>query len=341
MRDLVIRVDAGGRTGFGHAMRSLSLAEFLREHFGIATTFYSNPYAKLEGMFGQHGFGYVLNDGLSEIDFLRKARDDAPGSTILIDRLFPYSGNDIKGLGGDTKTIMLGNECEGMHECDYAVFPSAHLSAQAILELQQSVGHARFFFGPDYVILNQSAIAFLDRREDATQHSHIAVTTGASDPEGVLIWALQRMNDGGLDIPVKALYGFDFCHKAELMSMRQGLRSNIEVRKFNYGDLFSSRLALSAFGTVTYELIYAGIPVITVGHATPNDLGGEALQGRYGCNRHLGLFREVNRERLVSCIRDLWNWEEGLAAMRQKQAGLIDGRGLERMGRIVYSCCSD
>ena len=340
MRKLLIRADAGGNLGFGHVSRCLSLAESVRAHYGIWIVFYSNPYAKLEEIYRKHGFEYVSNEDLSEAELLRKMGNDAPGSTILIDVQFPYGRDDIRSLGTGVKTVMLGNLCDGMRECDYVIFPSAHLGDQEILDLRKYDNRSKFLHGLDYVIINQSIMTFLDRREDSIPRPHIAITTGASDPEGILIRVLRWMNESDLDIPVKALYGFDFCHKAELASMLPKLRPNIEVKRFNYDDLFSSRLALSAFGVVTYELIYAGIPVITVGHATPNDLGGKALQGRYRCNHHLGLFREVSREQLVSCVRDLWGQEEGLAVMRRNQAGLIDGGGLERIGRIIYSCCS-
>lgn len=341
MRELIIRVDAGGRAGFGHAMRSLSIAKFLREHYGIAATFYSNPYAKLEDLYRLHGFECVLNDGLSEMDFLRKMAGDTSGSTILIDRLFPFNGSDIRSLESDVKTVMLGNVCEGMYECDYAIFPSAHLSDRAVLNLRRSNGRAKVFSGLDFVVIDRPVIDFLDLQKKDVQRPYVAVTTGASDPEGILIQVLRWIRESDLGIPVKALYGFDFCHKTELRSMLPGLGLGIEAKEFNYSDLFSSRLALSAFGITTYELIYANIPVITVGHAEPNDLGGRELQRRYGCNFHLGLFREVGKEQLISCIRDLWNREGGLAKMRRNQAGLIDGGGLRRIAQIVFSCCAD
>jgi len=341
MRRLIIRADAGESVGFGHVVRSLSLAEFLRENYGIRITFYSNPYTKLKKMCGQHGFECVFNDGLSEAEFLRKIGSDDPESVVLIDNRFPYSSDDIHGLGSAVRTIMLGNACDGMHECDYTIFPSGHLDGHAVLEMEQSRGRARLLYGLDYVIIGRSVIDSRNRRRDVGSLAYVAIVAGASDPVGILTQTLRLVNESDLDIPVKALYGFDFCHRAELESLLPELRPGIEAKAFNYDDLFSSRLALSAFGITTYELIYAGIPVVTVGHIRANDLGGRVLQRRYGCNHHLGLFQEVGGEQLISCIQDLWDREDGLAAMRQKQAGLIDGRGLERIGQIVYSCCSD
>lgn len=338
MRRFVIRADAGEKVGFGHILRSLSLAKFLRTHYGIVAVFYSNPYKKLESTYRQNGFEYILNSGLSEIEFLNKIGDDAPGSIVFIDRLFPYGRDTIQNLRDRLKIIMFQNECEGMYECDYAVFPSAHLSDQMILSPQWSRARAKFLYGPDYVIINESVIAFLNQQRGAKPRPYIAITTGASDPEGILVRTLEWINESEIDVPVKALYGFDFCHRSELEFMFPKLKPSIEVREFNYDDLFSARLAISAFGVTTYELVYANIPVITIGHVQKNALGSEILQKRYGCNYHLGLFREVTREQLISAIQVLWNHEEKLAVIKRNQQGLIDGKGLERLGQII-SCC--
>jgi hypothetical protein len=82
-------------------------------------------------------------------------------------------------------------------------------------------------------------------------------------------------------------------------------------------------------------LVYANIPVITVGHIERNDLAGEWLQRRYACSHHLGLFRNVTADQLISAIQLIWNDEAKLAEMRSMQRGLIDGRGLDRIGAII------
>ncbi len=338
MSKFIIRADAGGEFGFGHIVRSLSLANSLRSHHGITAVFYSNPYTELERLYRRNRFKYIFNNGLSEIEFLHKIGDDAPGSIVFIDKLYPYGRNAIRSLRDKLKLIMFQNECEGMYECDYAIFPSAHLSDEMIQNSLWSSARAKFLYGPDYIIINESIIAFLDKQRGANRHPHIAITTGASDPAGILIRALEWINKSEIEVPIKALYGFDHLHKSELESMLPKLKPSIEVREFNYEDLFSCRLAISAFGVGTYELIYANIPVITIGHIERNALGGEVLQKRYGCNYHLGLFGEVTCEELISAIQLLWNNEGEMAAIKRNQQGLIDGKGLERIGEII-SCC--
>ena len=79
MRKFIIRTDAGGEIGFGHAMRSLSLAKHLRDTYGIETLFCSNPYDKLENFYQSSGFQYALNGGKSEPKFLEEIKNRYPG----------------------------------------------------------------------------------------------------------------------------------------------------------------------------------------------------------------------------------------------------------------------
>lgn len=335
MRRFIIRTDAGENVGFGHVVRSLCLAKYLRNHYGIETIFYSNSYKKLENIYQKNRFQYVFNGDLSEIELLHKIGEDNPDSILFIDKLFPYDRDTIRDLRNKLKIIMFHNECEGMYESDYAIFPSAHLSDEIIQNRKWSKGHTKFLYGPDYIIINEEIIDFLKYNKPVVSMPYIVVTTGASDPEGILIQVMEWFNESEISAHLQALYGFDFHYKAELESMLPHLKPTIKVKEFNYSDLFSASLAISAFGVTTYELIYANIPVATLGHIKKNSVGAKILQGRYGCNYHLGLFKEITRDQFITSIQFLWNHEEELAIIRKNQQNLIDGRGLERLGQII------
>lgn len=324
--------------GFGHALRSLALAKYFRNRFEIETVFYSNPYEKLESLYQKNAFQYIFNRGLSEIELLHKIGDDNPDSILFIDKLFPYDRYTIRDLRNKLKIIMFHNECEGMYESNYAIFPSAHLSDEIIQNQQWSKVHAKFLYGPDYVIINEQVVDFSEHYKTAVSMPYIAITTGVSDPEGILIQTLEWFNESEITANIKALYGFDFYHKGKLEEMLPYLKPTIEVKGFSYSDLFSSRLAISAFGVTSYELIYANIPVITLGHIQKNAMGGEILQRRYACNYHLGLFKEITRDQFISAIQLLWNCEEALRAIKKNQKNLIDGNGLKRLSKIIFDC---
>ena len=337
MSQFIIRADAGDEVGFGHVVRSLSLAKYLRAQFGLEAIFYSNPYPKLTKLYGQNGFEFSLNDNLSEIDFLSSIGKKNPGAIIFIDKLFPYGREAIRNLKQNLNIIMFQNECEGMYESDYAIFPSAHLSEALIQNPNWKNAPAKFLYGPDFVVINQEVTSLINQPGEINSHPYIAITTGASDPEGLLIKILEWINESKRDLPIRFLVGFDFCHRSKLEAMLIDLKPGVEVKEFAYSDLFAARLAISTFGVTTYELVYANVPVISIGHKSRNAIGSEALQNRYGCTYHLGLFDEVTKEQFESTILHFWNNEEVIAKMIRKQQGLIDGLGLERLAKIIYN----
>lgn len=339
MRRFIIRTDAGGEIGFGHAMRSVSLAKHLRDFYGIKAIFYSNPYDKLENLYQSYGFQYVLNGGLSEAQLLYKIKNEYPGAVLFIDKLYPYDRETIRSLRNGLKIIMFQNECEGMFESHFAIFPSAHLDDKLIGCKEWLNTNTKFCYGPDYVIINDKLTDLLDSSKKSAQH-YMSITTGASDPHGILIRLLEWLNKSDIDIRIRALIGFDFCQKDSLECLMPFLKSTIEVKEFSYVDLLGSYLAVCSFGVTTYELIFAGVPIITIGHAKKNSDGSYRLEKRYGCNYHLGLFQDLTKDQFLYTIQFLWDSEKALRKIKEKQRNLIDGKGINRVGSVIFDCCN-
>jgi len=335
MRKCVFRVDAGGNTGFGHLVRCLSLAKFLWREYKIISLFYTNPNIETEKIFKENGFQYHFNQELSEVELLKMIGDEHYGSVLFIDKLFSYDRNTIIMLRDKLRIIMFQNECEGMYESDYSIFPSAHLNAKLIENYEWLDANAKILFGPDYILINEQVIQFVSQCRSPNPIPYLAITTGASDPNGILIQLIKWINASDINLTVKALVGFGFSCWNELNKLIPYLKPTITVNKFNYKDLFSSRMVVSAFGVTTYELIYANIPVITFGHIQKNAIGSEILQRRYECNYNIGLFDEIKREQLLTAVQELWNSEEKINRIKSRQKNMIDGRGIARVARII------
>lgn len=341
MKKFIIRLDAGGTDGFGHAVRSIDLANTLRKYYGIDTYFYSNSNPLLEQMYVKNDFDFFVNEGLNEDEFLYKISFDNPNAVLFIDKLFPYKREEIIRLKNNLTIIMFHNVCEGMYESDYAIFPSANLSNEIINRISQQKTVANFLFGPEYVLINSDIINIIEfiKNKQEVSTPYIAVTTGASDPKGMLIKLLEWFNESRFDKKIVGLYGFDFKYSNKLNKMISCLKPSILVKKFNYNDLFSSRMVVSAFGVTTYELIYANIPVITIGHIQRNSTGGYILQERYGCNEHLGLFKDLTKDKFINSVQNIWNNNSIYRNIMVNQTNMIDGKGLYRVAEVIKKCC--
>lgn len=319
-------------------IRCLSLARQLKDVHQIETCFYSRPYHQLEALYQENDVNYEFEGRLSEVDFLSRIARASENGLLFLDQLFPYPIDTIRRLKEHLKIIMFHNECEGMFYCNYAVFPSAHLRSEIINDPRWGSSPASLLYGPEYVIINQVVQETLRGVTSKAAKPFISITTGASDPNGVLLQLLKWINVSEIDIPVKALIGRDFLHEKKLKGIAPEINNNIELKRFNYGDLLTSRLAISTFGVTTYELIYANIPVISLGHARKNAQGSKILADRYGCVVDLGYREEIKAEDFLDTVRGLWNSPGRLSKLKASQEGLIDGRGLDRLGKLISNC---
>ncbi len=50
----------------------------------------------------------------------------------VVDTLFPNHRDAIRNLRDGQRLIMFQNECEGMYECDHAIFPLLHITDEMI-----------------------------------------------------------------------------------------------------------------------------------------------------------------------------------------------------------------
>ncbi len=339
MKRFIIRLDAGESVGFGHAVRSVLLARYLRKKYGIETLFYSHYYDKLEEIYKEEGLSCILLKDDSELEILDRIKTDNPGAVLLIDRLFPYTRETIKNLRENLTIIMFHNECDGMFESNFTVFPCAHLSDELVNDRRWMSARASLLHGPEYIIINDEIKAICADLKKKSREVYIAITTGASDKDGIMMQALEWLNDSSLDYTIKALYGFDFYHMDALQSMIPRLKPTIEVKRFNFPDLLSSYLAVSAVGVTVYELIFSTIPVLTIGHTLKNSKAGEILQNRYGCSHHLGLFPNLKKNDFIDSIRRHMDSHDTMNEIRKQQVGFIDGKGIDRLSGMIADLC--
>jgi spore coat polysaccharide biosynthesis predicted glycosyltransferase SpsG len=96
-------------------------------------------------------------------------------------------------------------------------------------------------------------------------------------------------------------------------------------------------MAISTFGISTYELMYLGIPVISVSHAQINAEGSYMLAKRYNAHIDLGLIDSLSKESLEHAILQLTS----KPALREYYSNigkkLVDGKGVERVASIILN----
>lgn len=343
MKTVLFRVDAYPKVGFGHIVRSVSIFNNLRKkNTGFTGKFIgcydSSAIDTLESNRIEYNNIAIIED--EEETLLREIRKYNP-DLLFIDNLYGYTKDYILKLRNITHVVMFHNLCPGAHYVHKFILPSAHTDYSVIQHPKWNSECVDFYWGPEYITINDDLIkvkAEVKSMDSGQKTPYTVMTTGGSDPEGVAIKLINWIKDAKIDdINITFLEGKSFVHKEQLKKLCREIPDNISIKEFNYHDLSLATLAISTFGVSTYELLFLGIPTISIGHAYNNALGSKKLKERYNSIVDLGHIKDLNKNDFVSHLKCLWNDVELKTELKNRGQQLIDGKGIDRITNILIN----
>ena len=332
---IVFRCDSSLDIGLGHVVRCLAVAKELRggNHIIFATSEdNTNSYIK------DNDFEIFIKkiDEPEEV-FLDRVNSILKPDVIVIDKKYPYSAECLKDLKlNKTKIVMLDNVCEGLSASDEVIFPAAHLDHK-LLEKYLPPGQIEHVkTGPGYVILRDE-IWTIKNQINHYLHTppNIVVTTGGTDPEGVLLKLIPWLNEMDLAANILVLVGQAFKFKDELEHRIGNLPDNFRVMPYSPQELVKGDIAICTFGVSIYEMIYLQIPTICISHNVENAQGARILKERYGVIEDMDYVKDVNQQSLYVAITRLLTDERYYRDMVERCGNLIDGKGAKRVAQVI------
>ena len=336
---ILFRVDAGQDVGLGHLIRSIAIAQKLKENYRkTEVCFLTKENQFTTDLLNKNGLQYILQKHKSEessiTDKVKKINPDV----LFIDKLFSYQPAFIRKIRKHTRVCMFHNLCEGAFECNQFILPVSHIDDNVLKDKRWTKGKVKLYEGFPYIVLNDKVLKLKRKSNINTDPIHIVLITGGSDPNGVMIRLLEYLIDFQIgNTKITALVGDIFSHIDEVENLRSNPFHNISILPFNYTDLANADLAVNTFGVSTYELIYLGIPTLTIGHVMQNAQGSAFLARKYGLTYDLGLIDDLNRQRLFSTLETMITNPTRLEKMHKKSLNLIDGLGVNRVAKLIHS----
>ena len=166
----------------------------------------------------------------------------------------------------------------------------------------------------------------------------VLITMGGSDPAGLTLKAMEALDFLDEDFETIVLLGPGFSWHERLRDLQARTHRCFDVRQRVAdvpGLMARADLAVAAFGVTAYELVAMRVPAVHL-CLTEDHCESAAAFEAAGLAISLGLFTDVRTEALAGAVkRLLTDHRHHRRQMRDRATSLADGRGLERISRII------
>lgn len=342
--NVLFRAEGKASGGLGHLVRCLTVAGALRRRHADQVpgiTFLTDSDDLTLEMIARRGFRSLARSAHQrEEAFLTAAVAEAGADVLVVDMLYPYSPEFIERLKSDIRIAVIFNSPQAITAPNVVVVPAAHLPDDIISGLSlKAKDDTRLYEGFDYVVISDEVRALQGREMSSTNHEslRIVITTGGSDPKGVLIRVLEWMRGYNRDsVEVWGLTGSAFQHREALARMQPTLPGNIHITDYDPASIVGADLAVCTFGITTYELMYLGIPSLCIGHAGPNTRGSAILARKYGATMNMGYIDDLSANEFLTTLGRYIQHADERRLLRDRGRTLMDGEGASRIAAIIY-----
>jgi spore coat polysaccharide biosynthesis predicted glycosyltransferase SpsG len=332
---IVFRCDASPDIGLGHLIRCLAVAKELQKQNQII---FATTKDDMISYIKEVGFRIIFKEkDETEEKYLKRLNNIIYSNIVVIDKKYLYSIeslNDFK--QNNIRIVMLDNICPGLSECDEIIFPNAHLDKNVLKKYLLAERINQVKTGPEYIILRDEILALKEKFNNNLHNPlKIIVTTGGTDPEGVLLKLIPWLKEMNLKANILILIGQAFKYKNELEKIIINLPDNFKVLPYSLEEFIKVDIVICTFGVSIYEMIYLQIPTICISHNRENTQSTKILKERYNIFEDLGYYEKITSKILYSAITKLLNDKKYHKNILKRFENLIDGKGAYRVGQII------
>jgi UDP-2,4-diacetamido-2,4,6-trideoxy-beta-L-altropyranose hydrolase len=334
---LLIRADADTQIGTGHLMRGLALGQAWQDAGGRAVFLMAVETPPLEARLRSEGMEVVrlpvqpgsTDDAIRTADFAHQVGAD----WVVVDGY--HFGADYQRIIKDS-----GLRLVFIDDIGHAEHYSADLVLNQNIHAHEDLypnrePYTRLLLGTRYVLLRREFLKWRGwKREIPEVARKVLVTMGGSDPDNVtlkVIQALQQVDMDGLEAIV--VVGGSNPNHEELQAAVQDSRFPIRLES-NVTDMPElmawADVAVSAGGSVIWELAFMGVPIIGLSRAEQEEV---LLQRstQSGISVNLGGYHNVRPGWICEVLTGLAHSKEQRLAMSRAGRSLVDGLGPDRV----------
>jgi spore coat polysaccharide biosynthesis protein SpsF len=319
----LIRCDGGGKFGYGHVKRMVSLARALRDREGIGSVFALNGTEDAFEPIFRAGFAAHLL-GAETLESLIETHSP---DLLLLDCREGPSRYELSKLASRVRlTAVVDDASERRLAADFAYYPPVPQAER----LDWSGSRCEPRIGWEWSLLGSGQTT---SSRSQTGRPTLLVTMGGSDPFGLTLRSARAL--ARLDPVFRARFviGPGVENRSAVARQIVALRSNFETIE-GADDLATefarADIALAAFGVTAYELAAFGVPSLYLCLSPDHALSASAFE-QAGIGASLGVVESVTDETISSSVSSLLNDASRRREMRAAGLMTIDGAGPARI----------
>ena len=347
---ILIRCDGSPEIGIGHVMRCLALADEIHaQNCNICFAMRKGPLGIQ--MVQEKGFKVITSDETCQVfdygEWLNGCVRKADARAIVFDVRDGLSRTVVKELRNNGILIVTIDDPEDKRlEADLAFYPPV----PQVKRMNWTGFTGKLYAGWEWVILRPEFAAWRKKQDGISpppltrypSSPRILVTTGGSDPAGLILKALQALNMLSADFHAMIVLGPGFVHHDSLKELLCHAEYKYTILE-NVTDMVSvmaqADMAIASFGVTAYELAVMGVPSIYLCLTEDHAESASAFTSA-GIALSFGIHHNVDSLAIYQNIRNLFYKKDDQIAMTRQATNKVDGQGSERIAGIIASRCT-
>ena len=346
MMNLIIRADASVRSGMGHVMRCLSLAEGWKEYGGRAVIVSCCDNSELRNRFESEGVEFIAverpHPDPSDLANTLAVAQKIGGADRMSDTWVVLDGYHLD-TGYQRRIKEAGFKLLCIDDYGHA----SHYYADIVLNQNISADSARYdarepytnlLLGPRFALLRSEFRRWKNWERGIPDVARaLLVTMGGSDPDNVTLKIVRLLRQLRADVQKVVIVtgpAYPYSHQLLKEIESAGLGIRVMTSPESMPDLIAEAdIAISSGGTTCTELAFMGLPFFVVVLAE-NQLLNAAAHQQNGTAFNLGAPASLARG-MVKSVGNLALDRAQRRRMSQKGRNLVDGAGQERVIRAM------
>ncbi|HEY2900969.1 MAG TPA: UDP-2,4-diacetamido-2,4,6-trideoxy-beta-L-altropyranose hydrolase [Polyangia bacterium] len=343
-RRLLVRADAGVGIGAGHVMRCLALAQAWQDAGGEARFLMASgapafqPLLNAESVMAAAVAAPI--GSATDAEFTARVARELRAHWLVLDG-YRFGADFQRAVAGAaTRTAVIDDNAEcAPYGVDLVINQNVH--AQPSMVRDRPPGSAALLGSP-FVLLRRPFLRHRGAPKVIAPHPRrLLVTMGAADPDNVtgkVIASLASLSDpANQHLQVIVVVGAVNPNAEALARVARDCPCAVEIRRAEPdmpGLMAWAEIAVAAAGSTTWELLFMGVPTVSVVIAD-NQRAIAAELGRREVVRNLGWHADVTPAQLAQTLSTVLNDRTLRAALSARGQSLVDGEGAGRVVRAM------